>query len=133
ALCFQLDISPGYCWTTPTSQSQVVISLPTHVQPTAITLQHPLMKDTVLGDISSAPRDFSVVGVNEGGEEETLLGTFTYETEKELSQTFPLQEISRAFQQIKLLIQNNWGNRSHTCIYRVQVDGRIKKTNAKGQ
>ncbi|NXV74469.1 SUN3 protein, partial [Atlantisia rogersi] len=135
--------SPGYCWTSPTSQSHVVIRLPTHVQPTAITLQHPLMKYSVLGDISSAPRDFSVfVSVCQA------LGAGTWLAEEDvqgplaapyisgvicLFATFSLQEVSGAFQYIKLFIQNNWGNRRHTCIYRVQVDGRIKKMNAKGQ
>ncbi|NXW12208.1 SPAG4 protein, partial [Fregetta grallaria] len=85
------DISPGYCWSFKASRSQVVIRLPAQVRPAAITVQHPLKKSSVLGDISSAPRDFTVSGVEEEGEEETLLGTFSYDIEKELKQTFPLQ------------------------------------------
>ncbi|XP_040977047.1 sperm-associated antigen 4 protein-like [Aquila chrysaetos chrysaetos] len=56
----QLDVSPGYCWPFQTSRSQLVIRLPARVQPTAITVQHPLKKSSALGDISSAPRDFTV-------------------------------------------------------------------------
>ncbi|NXR05549.1 SUN2 protein, partial [Sagittarius serpentarius] len=81
----------GYCWPFQASRSQVVIRLPAQVRPTAITVQHPLKKSSELGDISSAPRDFVVSGVDEEGEEETLLGTFSYDTEKEPTQTFPLQ------------------------------------------
>lgn len=60
ALCFQMDFSPGYCWPFQTSWSQVVIRLPEQVQPTAITVQHPLKRSPGLGDISSALRDFTV-------------------------------------------------------------------------
>ncbi|XP_049650721.1 sperm-associated antigen 4 protein-like isoform X2 [Accipiter gentilis] len=56
----QLDVSPGYCWLFQASQSQLVMKLPARVQPTAITVQHPLKESSVLGDISSAPRDFTV-------------------------------------------------------------------------
>ncbi|XP_054665684.1 sperm-associated antigen 4 protein-like [Grus americana] len=130
----QLDISPGYCWPFQGSWSQVVIRLPAQVRPTAITLQHPLKKSSALGDISSAPRDFTVLGVDEGGEEETLLGTFSYDTEKEATQTFPLQkQLPRAFQLIRLVIQSNWGKSGYTCIYRVQVHGKITGRNAISQ
>lgn len=38
-----------------------------------------------------APLCFLSEGVDEEGEEETLLGTFSYDIEKEPTQTFPLQ------------------------------------------
>ncbi|NXN61716.1 SPAG4 protein, partial [Rynchops niger] len=128
-------ISPGYCWPFQASRSQVDIRLPAQVQPTAITVQHPLKKTSGLGDISSAPRDFTVSvtaplcfvskGVDEEGGEETLLGTFSFNIEKEPTQTFPLQNtLPRAFQYIRLLVLSNWGQSSYTCIYRVQVIGR---------
>ncbi|KAF1563693.1 Sperm-associated antigen 4 protein, partial [Eudyptes schlegeli] len=135
-------ISPGYCWPFQASRSQVVFRLPTQVRPTAITVQHPLKKSSALGDISSAPRDFTVSvslcqalgGVDEEREEEVLLGTFSYDTEKEPTQTFPLQnELPRAFQFIRLVIQSNWGKPGYTCIYRVQVHGKITGMNAIGQ
>nr|XP_021151095.1 uncharacterized protein LOC106145837 [Columba livia] len=122
----QLDISPGYCWPFQASGSQVVVTLPAQVQPTAITVQHPLKKSSALGDTSSAPRDFTVSGLDEEGKEETLLGTFSYDIKKAPAQTFPLQsELPRAFQRIRLLIQSNWGKSRYTCIYRVQVHGKV--------
>lgn len=36
----------------------------------------------------------------------------------------------RAFQLLKLGIRSNWGKRGYTCIYRVQVHGKIVGTNA---
>ncbi|NXG83281.1 SUN2 protein, partial [Stercorarius parasiticus] len=91
ALCFQMDISPGYCWPFQASRSQVDIRLPAQVRPTAITVEHPLKKTSGLGDISSAPRDFTVSGVDEEGGKETLLGTFSFNIEKAPTQIFPLQ------------------------------------------
>ncbi|XP_068784000.1 SUN domain-containing protein 5-like [Struthio camelus] len=126
ALCFQPDVSPGQCWPFQGSQGQVVIWLPARIQPTAITVQHIYKAVSPSGTVSSAPRDFTVSGVDEEGEEETLLGTFTYDVGKEALQTFPLkEELSRAFQYIKLFVQSNWGNPEYTCIYRVQVHGKV--------
>ncbi|XP_040511972.1 sperm-associated antigen 4 protein-like isoform X2 [Gallus gallus] len=128
----QLDMSPGYCWPLKASQSQVVFNLPTKVQPTAVTVQHSV--ETNLWHVSSAPRDFAVFGLDEEGEKEALLGKFTYDVRKEVTQTFQLQtEIPRAFWHIKLVVLNNWGNAGHTCIYRVQVHGKRAGTNDIGQ
>ncbi|NXL47710.1 SPAG4 protein, partial [Podilymbus podiceps] len=127
-------VSPGYCWPLQASQSQVVIQLPARVQPTTITVQHPLKKSSALGDISSAPRDFTVSGLDEEGKEETALGTFSYDIMKEPTQTFPLQnELPRAFQRIRLVIQSNWGKPGYTCVYRVQVHGKIPGMNGVSQ
>ncbi|XP_069632339.1 sperm-associated antigen 4 protein-like isoform X2 [Haliaeetus albicilla] len=130
----QLDDSPGYCWPFQAPRSQLVIRLPARVQPTAITVQHPLKESSALGDISSAPRDFTVSGADEEGEEETLLGTFSYDIEKEPTQTFPLQnELPRAFQSIRLVVHSTWGKSRYTCISRVQVHGNIMGRNAIGR
>lgn len=127
----QLDISPGYCWPFQASRSQVVIRLPARVHPTAITVQHPLKESSGLGDISSAPQDFTVSGMDE--EKETVLGTFTYDTAEQPTQTFPLQnEHSGAFQFIRLTIWSNWGKSDNVCIYRVQVRGKVAEMNAAG-
>ncbi|NWW52251.1 SPAG4 protein, partial [Pedionomus torquatus] len=127
--------SPGYCWPFQASQSQVHLQLPARVQLFAITVQHPLEKSSALGDISSAPRDFTVSvtaplcflskGVDVEGEEETLLGTFRFDVEREPTQTFPLQnELARAFWAVRLRVHSNWGQPDYACIYRVQVHGR---------
>ncbi|KAM8985199.1 sperm-associated antigen 4 protein-like isoform 3-T3 [Ara ararauna] len=55
----QPDASPGYCWLMQQPQSEVLIRLPTEVQPTAITLQHCSKIATPLGTVSSAPKDFT--------------------------------------------------------------------------
>ncbi|XP_061212381.1 sperm-associated antigen 4 protein-like [Neopsephotus bourkii] len=130
----QPDASPGYCWKMQQSQSEVLIRLPTEVQPTAITLQYCSKTATPLVTVSSAPKDFTVSGLDEEGQGETLLGSFLYSVQKEPTQTFPLQNgIPRAFRLLKLSIQNNWGKPTYTCIYRVQVHGKMVETNVVGK
>ncbi|XP_061212399.1 SUN domain-containing protein 3-like [Neopsephotus bourkii] len=128
------DASPGYCWKMQQSQSKVLIRLPTEVQPTAITLQYCSKTATPLVTVSSAPKDFTVSGLDEEGQGETLLGSFLYSVQKEPTQTFPLQNgIPRAFRLLKLTIQNNWGKPTYTSIYRVQVHGKMVETNVVGK
>ncbi|XP_030323464.1 sperm-associated antigen 4 protein-like [Calypte anna] len=127
----QLDYSPGYCWPFQGIRSEVLIQLPTRIQPMAITLQHTSSTGSPPGIRGSAPRDFSVYGLDEEAKEKVLLGTFTYAIQKELNQTFPLQhEIPRAFRFLKLDIWSNWGKGDYTCIYRVKVHGQSMGRNA---
>ncbi|XP_074971507.1 voltage-dependent L-type calcium channel subunit alpha-1S-like isoform X2 [Phalacrocorax aristotelis] len=123
----QADVSPGNCWPFQGHQGQVVIRLPARVHLTAVTVQHISKDVSPSGTVISAPRDVVVFGVDADGEEETLLGTFTYNVAKEAIQTFPLKNapLPRAFPSIKLLVKSNWGNPAYTCIYRVQVHGKM--------
>nr|XP_038026364.1 sperm-associated antigen 4 protein-like [Anas platyrhynchos] len=87
----QPDVSLGNCWAFQGSRGQVVIRLPAKIQATMVTVHHTSDMDSALGKFSSAPRDFTVSGVDEETEAETLLGTFTYAVQKKPVQTFPLQ------------------------------------------
>ncbi|NXV80036.1 SPAG4 protein, partial [Atlantisia rogersi] len=134
-------VYPGNCWPLQGHQGQVVIRLSTRVHLTGITVQHISAEASPSGTVISAPRDIAVFvslcwallmgtwpwGVDADGEEETLLGMFTYNVAKEASQTFLLKDapFPRAFSYIKLLVKSNWGNPAYTCIYRVQVHGKI--------
>ncbi|KAM6050252.1 SUN domain-containing protein 5-like [Theristicus caerulescens] len=129
AFCLQPNDPSGNCWPFRGHQGQVVIRLPARVHVTAITVQHIFKEVSPSGTDISAPRDVAVFGVDADGEEETLLGTFTYSVAKEAIQTFPLKNapLPRAFVYIKLLVKSNWGNPAYTCIYRVQVHGKMAK------
>ncbi|NXA44298.1 SUN3 protein, partial [Eudromia elegans] len=91
AFHLQQDVSPGHCWPFPGFQGHVVIKLPARIRPKAVTMQHIFKNGSASGSISSTPRDFTVSGVDAGGEEEALLGTFMYDTEREGMQTFSLK------------------------------------------
>ncbi|NXI79406.1 SUN2 protein, partial [Rhipidura dahli] len=123
---------PGNCWAFKGQQGQVVIRLPARVHLTAITVQHITKEASPSRTIISAPKDIAVfvslpgISVDADREEETLLGMFTYNAEKDPIQTFPLKNmlLPRAFSHVKLLVKSNWGNPWYTCIYRVQVHGK---------
>ncbi|XP_064589224.1 sperm-associated antigen 4 protein-like [Zonotrichia leucophrys gambelii] len=126
----QPKVFPGNCWAFKGHQGQVVIKLPARVYLTAITLQHISKDASPSGTIVSAPKDIAVFGVDteEDTEEETLLGMFTFNVEKNPTQTFPLKNmlLPRAFSHVKLLVKSNWGNPWYTCIYRVKVHGKME-------
>ncbi|NWV35317.1 SPAG4 protein, partial [Grantiella picta] len=136
-------VFPGNCWAFRGHQGQVVIKLPVRVHLTAITVQHITKEDSPSGTVISAPKDIAVfvsllgTSVDADREEETLLGMFTYNVEKEPKQTFLLKKmlLPRAFSHVKLLVKSNWGNPWYTCIYRVQVHGKMEnqKASTKGQ
>ncbi|KAF6083160.1 Sad1 and UNC84 domain containing 1 [Phyllostomus discolor] len=81
--------------------------------------------DSPTGNITSAPRDFSVYGLeNEHQEEGQLLGQFVYDQDGESLQTFPvLRRPERGFQIVELRVSSNWGHPEYTCLYRFRVHG----------
>ncbi|XP_061213494.1 SUN domain-containing protein 5-like, partial [Neopsephotus bourkii] len=123
----QPDISPGNCWPLQGDRGQVVILLPARVHLTAVSVHHNYKEVVSSGTVTSAPRDIAVFGVNADTEEETLLGTFEYNVTKQAIQTFPLKNTHIAFSRVKLTVESNWGNTAYTCIYRVQVHGKMAK------
>ncbi|NXU55671.1 SUN3 protein, partial [Turnix velox] len=96
ALMFWLqpDVSPGNCWPFPGHQGQVVISLSARVHVSAITVQHISKQVSPSGSVTSAPREVTAFGVEANGEEETLLMTFMYDVDKDVTQTFPVKVLS---------------------------------------
>ncbi|XP_074850816.1 SUN domain-containing protein 3-like [Carettochelys insculpta] len=122
----QPDVHPGNCWAFQGSQGQVVIKLPEKIYPTAVTVQHISKAISPSGDVTSAPKDVAVCGLHEETGEETLLGTFMYDSEKETIQTFQLKsELSKSFIYVKFNVLSNWGNSEYTCVYRVRVHGKM--------
>ncbi|XP_054042958.1 sperm-associated antigen 4 protein-like [Rissa tridactyla] len=112
----QPDALPGYYWPFQWSRSKRLIRSPTQIQATAITRDQTSKMASALGTVSSAPRDFIVSGPDEEGEQETLLGTFTYTLQKGPNQSFPLQNgIPRGFRFLKLGLQSNWGKPCIEC------------------
>ncbi|KAM4841664.1 sperm-associated antigen 4 protein isoform 1-T1 [Thomomys bottae] len=118
------DVFPGNCWAFEGDQGQVVIRLPGHVQLSDITLQHPPISVAHTGGATSAPRDFSVFGLQVDDETEVFLGKFTFDVQKSEIQTFHLQnDPPSAFSKVKIQILSNWGHPRFTCLYRVRAHG----------
>nr|XP_054352963.1 SUN domain-containing protein 1 isoform X22 [Pongo pygmaeus] len=122
----QPDIYPGNCWAFKGSQGYLVVRLSMMIHPAAFTLEHIPKTLSPTGNISSAPKDFAVYGLeNEYQEEGQLLGQFTYDQDGESLQMF--QALKRpddtAFQIVELRIFSNWGHPEYTCLYRFRVHG----------
>ncbi|XP_033920984.1 SUN domain-containing protein 1 isoform X2 [Melopsittacus undulatus] len=123
----QPDVYPGNCWAFKGSQGHLVIRLSMKIYPTAFTLEHIPKTLSPTGTITSAPRKFSVYGLDDEYQESgTLLGAYEYDQEGEPLQMFPVMENGQnAFQIVELRVLSNWGNEEYTCLYRFRVHGNV--------
>ncbi|XP_036378606.1 SUN domain-containing protein 1-like isoform X4 [Megalops cyprinoides] len=121
----QPDVHPGNCWAFKGSQGYLVIRLSLSVLPSAFSLEHIPKSLSPTGNISSAPRQFSVYGLDDENQEEgKLLGQYTYQEDRESLQTFPVsEENDQAYQIIEMRVLSNWGHPEYTCLYRFRVHG----------
>ncbi|XP_073671961.1 SUN domain-containing protein 1 isoform X4 [Paramisgurnus dabryanus] len=123
----QPDVHPGNCWAFKGSTGFLVIGLALKIVPTAFSLEHIPKSLSPTGNISSAPREFSVYGLEEEYEEDgQLLGQFTYDDEGDALQTFSVtEEVKSSFQIIEMRVLSNWGHPEYTCMYRFRVHGEL--------
>ncbi|XP_043834449.1 SUN domain-containing protein 1 isoform X4 [Dromiciops gliroides] len=128
-IVIQPDIYPGNCWAFKGSQGYLVVRLSMMIYPTAFTIEHIPKTLSPTGNITSAPKDFSVYGLDsEYQEEGMLLGQFVYDQEGESLQIFQaMKSPGKAFQIVELRIFSNWGHPEYTCLYRFRVHGELIK------
>ncbi|XP_034988142.2 SUN domain-containing protein 1 isoform X6 [Zootoca vivipara] len=122
----QPDMYPGNCWAFKGSQGYLVVRLSMMIYPTAFTLEHIPKTLSPTGNITSAPKDFSVYGLESEYEQEgVLLGQYIYDQDGEPLQMFQVTETTeKPFQIVELRIFSNWGHTEYTCLYRFRVHGR---------
>ncbi|XP_044835142.1 SUN domain-containing protein 1 isoform X9 [Mauremys mutica] len=122
----QPDMYPGNCWAFKGSQGYLVVRLSMMIYPTAFALEHIPKTLSPTGNITSAPKDFSVYGLEDEYQEEgTLLGQYVYDQEGEPLQMFQVtKKNENAFQIVELRIFSNWGHTEYTCLYRFRVHGK---------
>ncbi|XP_067912653.1 SUN domain-containing protein 1-like isoform X2 [Heterodontus francisci] len=125
----QPDIYPGNCWAFKGSQGYLVIRLSMEIFPSAFTLEHVPKSLSPAGNISSAPKDFSVYGLDDEYQEEgKIFGKYTYSQHGEAIQTFFVKEESlKSYQIVELRVFSNWGHPEYTCLYRFRVHGNPRK------
>ncbi|XP_029954682.1 SUN domain-containing protein 2-like [Salarias fasciatus] len=121
----QPDVHPGNCWAFRGSSGFLVIRLSMRIRPTAVTLEHISRALAPSRQLLSAPRDFSVYGLDHESEERgTLLGTFSYDQDGDALQTFLVTDDSqKTFQIVEVQVLSNWGHPDYTCLYRIRVHG----------
>uniref|UniRef100_A0A8D2J3W5 SUN domain-containing protein n=2 Tax=Varanus komodoensis TaxID=61221 RepID=A0A8D2J3W5_VARKO len=124
-IILQPKTQPGECWAFPGHQGETIVKLAMEVIPRAVTIQHISKKVSPTGEISSAPKDFSIFGLKEEDEEQgNFLGQYAYDADGDLIQTFQLKnEFSEYMSHVQLKVLSNWGHPNYTCIYRFRVHG----------
>uniref|UniRef100_A0A673VLZ1 Sad1 and UNC84 domain containing 1b n=2 Tax=Salmo trutta TaxID=8032 RepID=A0A673VLZ1_SALTR len=124
-VAIQPDMYPGNCWAFKGSHGYLVIRLSLRILPTAFCLEHIPKALSPTGNITSAPRNFTVYGLDDEYQEEgKLLGQYTYQEDGDSMQNFPVMEKNeRAFQIIEVRVLTNWGHPEYTCLYRFRVHG----------
>ncbi|XP_048195356.1 SUN domain-containing protein 3 isoform X2 [Perognathus longimembris pacificus] len=121
----QPDVHPGKCWAFAGSHGHTLIKLARKIIPTAVTMEHISERVSPSGNISSAPKEFSVYGITKKCDgEEIFLGQFIYNKTENTVQTFELEhEAPESLLCVKLKILSNWGHPQYTCLYRFRVHG----------
>uniref|UniRef100_A0A3Q4B442 SUN domain-containing protein n=1 Tax=Mola mola TaxID=94237 RepID=A0A3Q4B442_MOLML len=121
----QPDVHLGNCWAFKGSKGFLVIRLSMRILPTAFSLEHIPKALAPSGTLRSAPRDFSVYGLDDERQERgELLGSYTYDQDGEAVQTFAIAEdCDQTFQIIEVQVLSNWGHLEYTCLYRFRVHG----------
>ncbi|XP_034935172.1 SUN domain-containing protein 1-like [Chelonus insularis] len=115
----------GECWPFRGSQGNVIIELAQLALVDHVTLEHIPASASLTGSITSAPKEFRVLGEHQN--EYLLLGSFIYHYNGPISQTFEITSLDIKKIPIKIVmlqIVSNWGNPTYTCIYRFRVHGR---------
>ncbi|KAJ7989345.1 hypothetical protein DPEC_G00303570 [Dallia pectoralis] len=121
----QPDVYPGNCWAFKGSHGYLVIRLSLRILPTSFCLEHIPKSLSPTGTITSAPRSFTVYGLDDENQDEgKMLGQYIYQEDGDAMQNFPVtEENDRAFQIIEMRVLTNWGHPEYTCLYRFRVHG----------
>ena len=136
----QPGANPGQCWAVKGDGSgvsappiSVVVRLSDNIKVDSVTLEHIPETLSPDGNIKSAPKEFSVLGLNDINDSNpVLLGNFTYIIGKRPVQTFKITPEEREdlevvdknnFSLVELKILSNYGNPTYTCVYRFRVHG----------
>ncbi|KAL1494554.1 hypothetical protein ABEB36_010134 [Hypothenemus hampei] len=125
----QTGTLPGECWALKGSSGGVVVKLLGSIKVNAISMEHISKNISPSGDSTTAPKDFSVWGMETLTDRGTLLGQFSYDINGPLVQTFPVQHVLQgSYDYVELKILSNHGNNEFTCVYRFRVHGVMEKT-----
>ncbi|CAL8147048.1 unnamed protein product [Orchesella dallaii] len=122
----QPGVVPGECWSFEGSVGNVVIKLAVPSIITGFSLEHIPKAISRHGHISSAPKQFQVLGLTDVQDTEQThdFGVFTYEDKNESLQYFSVLNLtSKTYPIVELKVLSNQGNVKHTCLYRFRVHG----------
>ncbi|XP_031631536.1 uncharacterized protein LOC116345911 [Contarinia nasturtii] len=123
-------VQPGECWSFQGFPGYLVLKLNNNVFVTGFTMEHIPKSLAPNGRIDSAPKLFTVWGletVNDG--EPHQFGEYEYLENGTSLQYFPVKNYDaqnvRSHNLIELRIESNHGNNNYTCLYRFRVHGTL--------
>ncbi|XP_023310383.1 SUN domain-containing protein 2-like [Anoplophora glabripennis] len=122
----QADMSPGNCWAIKGTSGGAIIKLIGRVKIDSVSLEHISKNLSPTGEVSSAPNNFSVWGLVNLSDRGQILGTFSYNINGALVQTFPISN-HNSFEYVEFRVLTNQGHPDFTCIYRFRVHGQLTK------
>ncbi|XP_036330455.1 uncharacterized protein LOC118742467 isoform X2 [Rhagoletis pomonella] len=121
------QVQPGECWAFQGFPGFLVLKLNSMVYVTGFTLEHIPRSLSPNGRIDSAPRNFTVWGLeHEKDYEPVLFGEYEYVDNDASLQYFPVKnkDIKRPYEIVELRIESNHGHAQYTCLYRFRVHGK---------
>ncbi|XP_071815008.1 uncharacterized protein [Apostichopus japonicus] len=121
----QPDVNPGNCWAFKGAVGFLVIQLSDTIKPTYFTMEHIPKSLSPTGNITSAPRNFSVWSLKDEHDiDGVLLGEYMYDDEGYPVQVFSVQNVEiKPTMMVELKIHSNYGSLEYTCLYRFRVHG----------
>ncbi|XP_023315758.1 tetratricopeptide repeat protein 39C-like [Trichogramma pretiosum] len=121
----QKGVLPGECWAIRGNTGEVVIQLMGSVRVSGFSLEHISPAISPTGENSSAPKEFSIWGLDDEHDKNPFMfGKYTYDIKGPAVQFFSIQkDPKRAYEFVELKIHSNGGNSKYTCIYRIRVHG----------
>lgn len=125
----RFPLFPGQCWPVKGQQAQLTIKLGQRIHITSVTVGHISKEQSPTGEISSAPKSFTVFGRRSRDAEEVTLGSFEYDSQIGVSfQTFEIEDHrDKDFAYVRLAIESNHGKPEYTCLYDFKVHGNISE------
>lgn len=124
SVVLQPDNSLGNCWAFPGSHGNLTVRLPYTIYQDKFSLDH--VSDKVAFNISSAPKDFKVWGIDDLTGTAHLFGQYQYQIPGKQVQTFSVQnKATKPYSLVTLEVISNYDHKDYTCIYRFRVHGQF--------
>ncbi|EFP93741.2 uncharacterized protein PGTG_19725 [Puccinia graminis f. sp. tritici CRL 75-36-700-3] len=122
------DLSLGICWPFHGTTGQIGIRLSRTIWVEGITIGH--VPRSLAYDIRTAPKQFELWGLDHGNQEVEgnllLEGTYSIHGLENVQEFLVPKTRLQLHSKVVLKIKSNHGNPDLTCIYRVQVHGKVK-------
>ncbi|KAK9695593.1 Sad1 / UNC-like C-terminal [Popillia japonica] len=118
---------PGECWAFKGSRGCTIIQLLGKVRITGVTLEHISPSMSPSGQITTAPKDFTIKGMQSVDDSSPdLLGKFSYDVKGTRLQYFEMPSSDKAYNLIEFKVLSNHGHPDFTCVYRLRVHGELQ-------